>query len=279
MEKEIFSRKNMTLEYLTFGSGPKTILAFHGFGRNAEDFLLFDKALEKNYTVISFNFFHHGNSEYPKDRIEKNTLQAKELAEFFEDFLNQKKINRFSLMGYSMGGKICLSLVESLANRIDELFLFAPDGIKINFWYKFTSKNRIGNSIYRRILYHPKPFFRFLNFLRRIRLVTDKMQRFVHYNLETEEKRKLVYTVWMTLRYIEPNPKKCAALIRKNNIKTFLFFGKFDQIIKVKTGRYFAQLIQNPDALKVVECGHNMFMPNSVSALENTISDLSAETK
>ena len=138
VEKEIFSKNNLALEYLTFGKGSNIILAFHGFGRKAEDFLLFEKILEEKYTVISFNFFHHGNSSYPNDRIEKNTLSVEELNDFFEYFLKEKNISRFSLMGYSMGGKICLSLLEKFANRIDDIFLFAPDGIKINFWYGFN---------------------------------------------------------------------------------------------------------------------------------------------
>lgn len=274
MEKQIHSYKNYQLEFLQFGEGPKVILAFHGFGRKAEDFLLFEKLLHTEYTVYSFNFFHHGNSVYPKNRIEKDTLKKEELWGIIHSFLQAQKIERFSLMGYSMGGKICLSLIENFASQIDELFLFAPDGIKINFWYKFTSKNRIGNLIYKRILYHPTNFFRFLKFLKRIRLITDKMHRFVMYNLETEEKRKLVFTVWMTLRLIEPKPRKCAQLIQNNKIQCGLFFGKYDQIIKVKTGKWFSELIQQKESLHIVECGHNLYMPATVTELENFLSGL-----
>lgn len=271
MERFLHHYQSFSLDYIRFGSGPEILLTFHGFGRKGEDFLLFEKILGNKFTVYSFNFFHHGNSVYPDDRIEKNTLEPKELYAIFNSFLEAQQIKRFSLMGYSMGGKISLALTEHFASRIDHLFLMAPDGIKINFWYKFTSKNSIGNIIYRRILYHPKPFFRFLKFLNRIRLVSDKMQRFVLYNLETEEKRKQVYTVWMTLRYIEPNPKKCAQLIIQNNIQTHLFFGKYDQVIKVKTGLWFSQLIKDEKSLHIVECGHNLFVDLTLPVLQEVV--------
>lgn len=249
------------------------MLAFHGFGRKAEDFLLFRSALEEKFTIYSLNFFHHGNSVYPAERVDHNTLQPEELKAIVAAFLEKNKIMHFSLMGYSMGGKISLSILEQMPERIEHLFLLAPDGIKINFWYKFTSKNKFGNFIYRRILYHPKPFFALLKFLHKTKCVSDKMYRFVNFNLETEEKRKLVYTVWMTMRHIEPDPKKCAVLVKEYHIDTQLFFGKYDRIIKPKTGKWFAGLIDKPEALHLIECGHMMFMEATTKAISESVDE------
>ncbi|MFZ5553371.1 MAG: alpha/beta fold hydrolase [Bacteroidota bacterium] len=258
METYLFRHKEFSLEYIRFGNGSETLLCFHGFDRSMNDFLLFEEELQNRYTIYSFNFFHHGNTVYPQQRIDKNTLRMEELKELFYDFFQQKNIQRFSLMGYSMGGKISFALLHCFPLQIDTMYLMAPDGIKVNFWYSFTSKNRVGNVLYRFLLKKPEPFFRFMRALKLYRLLSDKLYRFVLFNLETEAKRKQVYNVWLTLRLIEPKASQSARLINENNIHCYLFFGKYDSVIPPRIGEYFVQLL-NEKHLHVVETGHNLF--------------------
>ena len=91
-----FRYKEFVLEYFVFGNGDETLLAFHGFGRNAKDYEVFDNILKDKYKVISINLFHHGNSVYPANRITENTLQKIELKEIFEAFLFDQKVKTFS---------------------------------------------------------------------------------------------------------------------------------------------------------------------------------------
>ena len=258
MEPKLFHHKEFSLEYIRFGNGPEILLCFHGFARSMNDYLLFQPELEKKYTIYSFHFFNHGKSVYPENRIDRNTLTNGEMKEIFSGFFEQEKINRFSMMGYSMGGKISFSLLHHFYERINEMYLMAPDGIKVNFWYSFTSKNRIGNMLYRFLLKKPEPFFRFMRAIKLYRLLSDKLYRFVLNNLESEEKRQLVYNVWLTLRQIEPNAKTSAKLINENKIKCYLFFGKYDSVIPPKIGEYFVAMLDEKH-LFVVETGHNLF--------------------
>lgn len=258
MESQLFHHKEFSLEFIRFGLGSEKLLCFHGFSRSMNDFILFQPELEKKYTIYSFHFFHHGKSIYPKNRIDRNTLTNGEMKEIFSAFFEQEKIDRFSLMGYSMGGKISFSLLHHFPDKINEMYLMAPDGIKVNFWYSFTSKNSVGNSLYRFLLKKPEPFFRFMRALRLYRLLGDKLYRFVLYNLETEERRQLVYNVWLTLRQIEPDAKISAQLINENKIKCYLFFGKFDSVIPPRIGEYFVEMLDEKH-LFVVETGHNLF--------------------
>jgi len=272
VERSQFSKGPFVLDYLSFGSGPKTLICFHGFGRRAEDFLYFRKELESTYTVYSFFFFHHGRSEYPGDRIDKNTLRAEEWNELIRDFLNEKKIDRFSLMGYSMGGKLALSILERQSAHVDEIFLMAPDGIKTNFWYRFTSKNKLGNMIYRRVLKNPKPLFSLMNLMVKLRLVSSKLVRFAQSNLETREKRELVYKVWLTLRHVEPTVKTCSRIIAHQSIQCYLLFGKYDNVILPSTGIWFQKLSEGKAKFFEVECGHNMYNENSKAVLKKILS-------
>lgn len=270
MESQLFHHKEFSLEYIRFGNGPEKLLCFHGFARSMNDYLLFREELEKKYTVYSFHFFHHGKSVYPENRIDQNTLTNGEMRDIFLHFFEQEKIERFSLMGYSMGGKISFSLLQHFYSQINEMFLMAPDGIKVNFWYSFTSKNRIGNSLYRFLLKKPEPFFRFMRAIKLYRLLSDKLYRFVLNNLESEEKRQLVYNVWLTLRQIEPDAKVSARLINENKIKCYLFFGKYDSVIPPRIGEYFVSMLDEKNIF-VVETGHNLFKAATKKALNDVL--------
>lgn len=216
--------------------------------------------LNEKYTIYAFSFFHHGNSVYPKDRIHQNTLRPEELIEIFDAFLKEKNIERFSLMGYSMGAKISFQLLQHFENRIDKITLLAPDGIYTNFWYSFTSKNKIGNLLYRRIIKDPENLFGAMKLLRHFNLLNDKLYRFVRGNLETKGKREQVYTVWMTLRHIEPSAKKSAEIILQNNIETVLIFGKYDRVITASIGEKFNQKLSGKAKLIIAESGHNLII-------------------
>lgn len=258
---EIFTHKEFSLEYLRLGNGPKTMLYFHGFGSNCQEIYAYESEQIKHLTVYSFSFFHHGKSVYPKSKIDKETLTAQDLYDVFNAFLLEKQIERFSLMGFSMGGKICLQLLHGFAGRIDFIILSAPDGVKKNFWYSFTSNNPIGNRIYRHSIRKPGLVLKTASALRGMRILSRKIHDFARLNLETEEKRIHVYNVWMTLRKINPELKKSSELINVNRIRLCLNYGRYDKVITLKTGRRFHAMTKSNSILNVIEKGHNLAHP------------------
>lgn len=244
------------------------MLAFHGFGQKPSVFDYFTPALGMTYTIYAFRFFHHGHSVYPTDRIHSNTLTPEELQDFFNSFLEEKQLHRISLMGFSMGGKIALCLLERFAPVTDRIFLLAPDGLAANWWYHFTSRHKLGNYLYRKIIEKPEPFFKLLKLLRTLRLMGAKRYRFVLQHLENRTKREQVYRVWMTLRHIRPEVRKSAALIRRNQIDCHLLMGRYDRIIPLRAGRRFCRLTGQAQHLHILECGHNLIGETALRELK-----------
>lgn len=267
MMSQLFTYKDFSLEYKTSGNGKDILLCFHGFGQDMYAWDVFLPALNEKHTIYAFSFFHHGNSKYPENRIDQNTLRPEELIEIFDSFLKEKNIERFSLMGYSMGAKISFQLLHNFGKRIDKITLLAPDGIYTNFWYSFTSKNKVGNFLYRRIMNDPENLFGVMKLMRHFNLLNDKLYRFVRGNLETYEKRKQVYTVWMTLRHIEPSAKISAQKILENNIETVLIFGKYDKIITPSIGENFNKMLQNKANLIIADSGHNLLVSRNIDLI------------
>ena len=258
----------LSLEYQKYGCGKKIMIAFHGFGRSYHDFKIFERLWGDEYTLYAFNNFHHGNSFYPKERIEQNTLTKEELFALFRHFLNEIGAERFSILGYSMGGKIGLTLIEGLADRIDKVFLFAPDGFSVAWWYKFASRTKLGNWLYRFTLNNPGWFFGLTNIAFKLKFIGQKLHKFVFMHIDSREKRQLVYDVWMTYRYILPDLKLVKQQVSDHDIKMWLFFGKYDKIIKPEFGQRFISKAANPDIkLEVMPIGHNMLTNKTIDFL------------
>lgn len=267
----IFTYKAYSLNYLKVGEGKKVILYFHGYGNSAEEIFKYEFTQLSEYTIYSFDFFHHGKSVYPSNKIHSNTLTKEEFSEIIEAFLKAHSIVNFGLIGYSMGGKVCLNILETLPEKVNFIVLSAPDGIKKNFWYVFTSRNKLGNHIYKKGIENPKKIFNVINFFKRWKFIDERMATFAISHLETKEKRMQVYTVWMTLRNLEPNVKKVISLIKKNKIPVCLNYGKYDKVITPKKGLGFAFKTQPYSQFNFIEKGHNLPVAETGKKIEEFI--------
>ncbi len=271
---QLFTHNEFALEFTKVGEGKKTILYFHGYGKSLDEINDYQFTQLSDYTIYSFNFFHHGKSVYPPTKIHSNTLTKLEFKELIQAFLLAYKIERFGLIGYSMGGKISLIILEQLSEKVDFIVISAPDGIKKNFWYMFTSKNKLGNRIYKKGIENPQKIFNVINFFKRWKFIDEKMATFAIGHLETKEKRLQVYTVWMTLRNLEPNIKNLIRIIKKYKIPICLNYGKYDKVITPRKGLGFAYKTQPFSQFNFIEKGHNLPVPETGKKIEDFILSL-----
>lgn len=255
-ERHILRHEGLSLEYITAGEGKQIILAFHGFGRKAEDFDIFRPLLKPHQKLVGVNLFQHGKSEFPANRISRKPLKTREWSAIIAKLLEQEEAENYWLMGYSLGGKLALQSAISLAFKPDGVLLFAPDGIKVNKLYNFTSRTSAGRAIYRQVLKRPKPFFKLADLLKFFRIISEKIHRFVNFHMDTHQKRKLVYETWLIFREFEPDLHDLAKTVEKYEIDFYMVFGKYDKIIPPKHGKRLANLLNNQESLHVLESGH-----------------------
>ncbi len=268
----IISKNGYHWEYITFGDGPELLFAFHGFDNDAEDFACFEKALGKRYTLVAINLFFHGKSYTEKGLLKPGFVQ-KDLKELFQEFLSHFNATRFSLMGFSLGGKIVLQLCIDFAEQLNRVILLAPDGIKLSRWYVFLTHWSIGMRLFKRAVKNPDRFFRFAEMLNRMKLVGDKQYKFAKSNFDTAEKRQKVYNVWMIFRGIMPDPYLVKIALEENQVSLHLFFGKHDTIIPASLGKKFIRGLDVPYSLDILEMGHNLLKEKVATEIESRVSD------
>jgi pimeloyl-ACP methyl ester carboxylesterase len=244
------------LHYQRYGQGERVILAFHGYGQDSGHFAPVAEALRPSCSIFAFDLFFHGKSKLPKS---KTPLQKGFLADLIRQFLLEKQIGRFSVMAFSMGGKFALSLIESFAGQIDQVLLVAPDGIKTNFWYNLATYPGWMQGLFKRTVLRPAPFFRFVSFLDRHKIVDKGLLRFANWHMESTPKRLRIYRSWMGFSQLTFDIRKIVRLINENQIQLLLFLGEFDQVIPQRSLQVFIKALETGRVISL-KTGHTYLL-------------------
>lgn len=247
-----FSFEDSQITYRKSGDGPAVLLAFHGFGQDHTAFSPIEKALGDRFTLYAIDLFFHGNSRYTGSAL----LTKTNWSQLIEHFLRAKAIDRFSLMGFSLGGRFALATAEAFPDRLDQLLLIAPDGITFNRWYWLATESRFGRWLFRYTLRHLSILTTLGHTLTRLGLLNRTVMRFAEIALATPEQRTLVYTSWVQFRKIRSTSKNVSKLLNDKKIQIRFFVGAFDRIVP---GTYILPLTSQLQhyELTVLKTGHN----------------------
>lgn len=266
---ECFEHGPFRLEYLRFGKGAFPILAFHGFGRKCEDFAGFAPYLREGYSLYSFNLFGHGKSRYPSERMEQDTITKEEWAELFAQFLASIGADQAYLMGYSMGGRLALCLIEQMPQRFTGAYLFAPDGLQSFSWFRWASRIPFVRRIFKKRIEDPELLFRTFRILHRARLISRRTKDFLLHQVRTEAQRRAVYRIWNMHRDLTPDHRKLRKAMKKRRIPLRLFFGRFDPIIPPSKGRTFLKRMERTNTrMLTLHKGHILLDPKLIHGMK-----------
>lgn len=246
--------KHSFVHYLKSGRGNSPLICFHGYGETADSFALLEPHLSETYTLISIDLPFHGQTRWN----EGLNCDPGEMLDIVEKIGIQEGIPLagITIAGYSMGGRVALSLVEIIPEKIERLILLAPDGLKMNAWYWLATQTWIGNRLFRFTMHHPAWFIDSLRLLNRINMVNQSIYKFAISYLEDKQMRADLYTRWTAMRAFKPSSKKIKALIMEHKIFVDLIYGKFDRMIRYERGEAFCKGIGSACRLTVLNAGH-----------------------
>jgi pimeloyl-ACP methyl ester carboxylesterase len=238
------------LHYLKIGNGAKFVLAFHGFANDATMFLFLQNT---DYTILSFDLPFQGKTI----GIPGKELRKVDLKLMVEGLMDFYQISKFSLLGFSLGCRACLSIAEELPKHVRNQVLIAPDGIRPNYYYQFLTSTALGRFSFRGFVRFGQFYLTLFAFLYKIGLLNRTMYLFFLQYIRTAELRQRLYNIWFSTRKLIPNLPLIRKSIRSKHIPTHLLMGQQDKIIPVKNGLKFKG--NNPQIfLHVFERGHNL---------------------
>jgi pimeloyl-ACP methyl ester carboxylesterase len=251
--EDIINHSNAKLKCVKTGSGPEVMLLFHGFGQDHRAFKTFLQNPSEEFTYYNFDLFFHGESEWNRGEspIEKDFCTA-----IFQKFLADNKIEKFSITAFSLGCRFALACIEAFPNRIEKVYLMAPDGIKTSFWYTIATYPWMFRKIFKSMIKHPFSFKIIAHSLYELHLADKSLLKFAEHQMNTLEKRKRVYYTWVVFRHLKFNLQHLSKLINENNIYVTLIAGKKDAVIKAKDTSGFVQKLKN-GKVEILNTGHH----------------------
>lgn len=244
------------LSYRKFGRGARLIICFHGYGEDSTSFEFLSSSLGWDESLICFDLPFHGSSGWDLNHHFSDT----DLRDTIVDILEEENLPKkgIVILGYSLGGRVGLSLYQLMPECIDRLVLVAPDGLKVNFWYWLATGTKLGNSLFHYTMLRPDWFFAMLRTLRKLGLVNESIFKFVNQNIGDEKIRRELYLRWMSLRKIRPHLNSIRALIRMHKTSVRLIYGRHDRIILPVRGEKFCRGIEEFCELKILPGGHQL---------------------
>lgn len=249
--RNFFRLNSANWHYHQFGQGSKSLIAMHGFGQNGLMFEPIATAFAEKYTIYAFDFINHGKTEWNSSKPCTNEMWA----EMLDAFAKEKGIETYSLMGFSMGGKILLHSLPLIKTPVESIFPMAMDGVKLSFYHKPYLKKTLPHYLVKKLIFNAAWSLKLLPVLRKMSLISRQASDFMHYYFENERRRMRSYMVWKSMLYFLLPLEEIVEYIQNQQIKTYIFFGEKDKILSPKLAVQLHEMISD-SKLHLVDEGH-----------------------
>jgi pimeloyl-ACP methyl ester carboxylesterase len=251
MKHNVSESKKACLHFRKYGRGANVLLCFHGFGQDHDVYRVLEDRFGEKYTLFSFDLFYHGQSFWHE---KTKPLSIEDWTEIITQFLIEQRIERFSLVGYSMGARFALATFNGFPKRIEQLILLAPDGIRKHFTYRLMTSFLITRRILRYIVINPKPYQSLLALLLRLRIVDKGVLKFSETQMQTRAMRRRVYYSWTMFRKLYVPINKTLSNIEDHATKVELVMGAYDRVVDLSDITPVARRF--PASIVVLPVGH-----------------------
>ena len=234
------------------GDGPKLLFCFHGYGEDSSVFDVLESKLGQDYTIYAFDLPLHGKTRWQEGMACSPAMWLEIVERCIPD--NAK----VTYLGFSMGGRVALSLFQLKPEVCDKLFLVAPDGLTMNTWYWLSTQTRLGNRLFRYTANNPGWIFRFMQAGKRLRLLNKSVHKVAHRYLSDDDQRTKLYERWTLMRRFKPRLDIIKEQVQEHEVKLVLLFGRYDKIILSAHGQQFIQGIEEYAQVRIIQAGHQL---------------------
>jgi pimeloyl-ACP methyl ester carboxylesterase len=265
MQTGHYALGNSRIFYSCWGTGSKVLFCFHGYGESAGSFAFLEETLGRDYTLVVIDFPFHGQTQWAGELF----FEPRDLVALMEEITLRSSGSKTSwtLMGYSMGGRVALHLLQLVPERIGKLVLLAPDGLQMNPWYWLATQTRPGNRLFRYTMAHPRWLFFLLRAGNALKWVNPGIYKFTFRYIDDVKVRQDLYIRWTTMRGFRPDLAVVRNIIRSKKIPVRLLYGRYDRIIRAERGERFREGIEELCHLHILPSGHQLLQAGNLQTI------------
>lgn len=270
------------LEYVAvdIGTTPRrAMVALHGFARPLEDHLIWREHWPEDARLISIHLLHHGGSG-PVDPVSPPdaAIPPATLFAHIQHIVRREGCDPedMDLIGYSIGGRIALTLLVEAPDVWGQILLLAPDGFRKAPLYDLTVNTRLGGFLWQTLDRHAAGVNAAVTRLGRWGILPKHLVQFALFHTETPEMREMVWRGWRAHRLCWPATQEVArTLTGRQHGRVDLVFGLKDRVIPVSNAARLKRLLEakQPESVRFHEllCGHSMLRGDILSDLKKRI--------
>jgi len=232
-------------------SGPPdapTVVLLHGFGSSLQTWDVWAKGLAATHRVVRIDLPGSGLS--PPDPAH-DYRDERSLAMLIA-LMDSLGLQRASLVGHSMGGRIAWNLAAKFPERVDKLVLVAPDGFA-SFGFEYGKPMEVPATLglMRHVL--PKPLLRMnlKSAYARPEALSDAVTTRYHDLILAPGARQAMLDRLRQTVLQEPVP-----LLRQIKAPTLLVWGEADAMIPVSNAQDYLQALQSSRLVSWPQVGH-----------------------
>jgi pimeloyl-ACP methyl ester carboxylesterase len=253
------------LRLLHFGGGDSLLIALHGFGDKAELFAPLAQVLGKKYTLVAFDLPFHGQTEW-----RENVFSKTDLARIIRQIMDAEGRERLSLMGFSFGGRLVMSLLPELKDHLDKIYLLSPDGINTKGMYMAENTPVwLRRQLYR-TLQNPAWLLRITEIGHRYGLINDVLFQFIKRNVSRPERLKRSFLWWASLDSFLLRRHDVRAFLAASGLPTAIYLGTQDDVIKAEVFIALMQRLPNVHCT-ILDTGHRIVGEKLAQYLESDL--------
>lgn len=232
-------------------TGPKgapALILLHGFGASLHTWEPWARELEKEFRVIRFDLPGSGLSapDIRQDYTDGRSLKL------INTLMDQLQIDKASLAGHSIGGRIAWTFAAHYPQRVHKLVLIAPDGFA-SPGFEYGAVPEVGLSLKLMRYALPKPVLRmslqpaYAN----AQFLNDELTtRYYELMLAPGSRDVLVSRLKQTI-LTDPVP-----WLRKISAPTLLLWGQQDAMIPVAHAQDYLKVLPDARLLSLPGVGH-----------------------
>ena len=223
-----------------YGSGPRLLVAIHGFSEDGTAFAELGKALSGSCTLYAVDLPFHGGTLWK----EKDYRPA-QLAAIVEALLEREGGRPFEAVGHSLGARLWLHLLPFFSNRVQRLCLLAPDGLQTRWLYLVEWLPPGWRRRFIPLLSRPGWLLSLAKALRCARLIDRFLLQYLRVHLSEEGTRKRLLHTWLALSHFRLSGKKTHRLIQQAQAPVLVLLGDKDWLVNTETIRLRLKMLDN----------------------------------
>ena len=217
--------------------------------------------LPADCSILAIDLPHHGDTAWSAgDRLDVPGMYR--LIEQIRD-KHFADTDSLEFVGFSMGGRVALAMMQHSEANVTHLTLLAPDGLLVNPWYWLATRTMMGQWLFRFTVRNPGWFFTVLRLAKTLGMVNLSIYKFTVHYLGTEALRRQLYNRWMSMRWFRPKLSAVQQRIIKDRIPVLLLYGSYDRIMPVKSSKRFCRKVGGYCQVQVLSTGHQLLQPKN----------------